>query len=87
MIQTNQVEDESNKSESEREYCEIYDLLKSRNPCLSIDVKVNSCKVRMEVDTGAYASIINMEMHQEIHQEIKYKSNKLMSINSQMENV
>ena len=42
-MQTNQVEDESNKSKGERKYYENYYLSKSRNPFLVIDVKVISC--------------------------------------------
>ena len=78
-MQANLVEVQSNKSEHKREYYGIFYLLKSRNPPLIIDLKVNSCKVRMEVDTGASASIIKMEMYQEF----RCKLNKLMLVNSQ----
>lgn len=37
---------------------QIYYLSNSRNP---IDVKVNSCYVRMEVEIGASATVSNME--------------------------
>ena len=63
-----------------KEYYKIYYLLKLRNPHLVIDVKVYSCEEKMEVDTGASASIINMGMHHEM----RYKLYKLMPINSQL---
>ena len=50
VFQTNQVDDESNISKGERKH-KIDFLSKSRNPPLIIYVKVNSCKVKMEVDT------------------------------------
>ena len=80
VIQTIQVNHEINASEGEREYYKIYYLLKSRNPHLVIDVKVYSCEEKMEVDTGASASIINMGMHHEM----RCKLYKLMPINSQL---
>ena len=41
VIQTNQVQGESSKSEDEGEYYEIHHLLKSRNPPSIIDVKAD----------------------------------------------
>ena len=43
------------------EFYDIYSLFMLRNQPLLVEAKINGTDIKMEVDTGASKSIINME--------------------------
>ena len=59
-------------------FYDIYSLSMSRNPPLVVEAKINGTDVKMEVDTGASKSIMNMETCNTI----KRKSDSLTYTNS-----
>ena len=52
----------------------------SRNPSLVVKANINGTDIKMEVDTGASRSIINMETYNTI----KHKSDSLTYTNSKL---
>ena len=60
----NVVQTKENSTEvDDDEFYDIYSLSMSRNPPLVVEAKINGTDVKMEVDTGASKSIINMETY------------------------
>ena len=45
------------------EFYDIYSLSMLRNLPLVVEPKINGADIKMEVDTGASSSIINMDTH------------------------
>ena len=81
MIVSNVVQTKENSTEVDNdEFYDIYSLSMLRNPLLVVEAKISGADVKMEVDTGASKSIINME----IYNTIKRKSDSLTYTNSKL---
>ena len=77
----NVVQTKENSTEvDDDEFYDIYSLSMSRNPLLVVEAKINGTDVKVEVNTGASKSIINMETYNTI----KRKSDSLTYTNSKL---
>ena len=74
-----QTKENSTKVDND-EFYGIYSLSMLRNPRLVVEVRISGADVKMEVDTGASKSIINMETYNTI----KRKSDSLTYTNSKL---
>ena len=81
MIVSNVVQTKENSTKVDNdEFYGIYSLSMLRNPRLVVEAKISGADVKMEVDTGASKSIINMETYNTI----KCKSDSLTYTNSKL---
>ena len=81
MIVSNVVQTKENPTKVDNdEFYGIYSLSMLRNPLLVVEAKISGADVKMEVDTGASKSIINMETYNTI----KRKSDSLTYTNSKL---
>ena len=77
----NVVQSKENSTEADDdEFFDIYSLSMARNLPLVVEAKMNGTDIKMEVNTGASTSIINMETYNAI----KCKSNSLKFTNSKL---
>ena len=81
MIVSNIVQTKENSIEvDDDEFYDIYSLSMLRNPLLVVEAKINGAYVKMEVNTGASRSIINMKTYNTI----KRKSDSLTYTKSKL---
>ena len=81
VIVSNVVQTKENSTKVDNdEFYGIYSLSMLRNPLLVVEAKISGADVKMEVDTGASKSIINMETYDTI----KRKSDSLTYTNSKL---
>ena len=81
VIVSNVVQTKENSTKVDNdEFYGIYSLSMLRNPLLVVEAKISGADVKMEVDTGASKSIINMETYNTI----KRKSDSLTYTNSKL---
>ena len=81
MIVSNVVQTKENSIKvDDDEFYDIYSLSMLRNPLLVVEAKISGADVKMEVNTGASRSIINMETYNTI----KRKSDSLTYTKSKL---
>ena len=81
VIVSNVVQTKENSIKvDDDEFYDIYSLSMLRNPLLVVEAKINGADVKMEVNTGASRSIINMETYNTI----KRKSDSLTYTKSKL---
>ena len=71
---------ESSTKVDDDEFYDIYSLSMSRNPPLVVDPNTNGTDIKMDVDTGASRSIINVETYNNIKRwsdSLTYTNSKL----------